>query len=220
LSKGNPQLPNVLLPVRAFHAHRRTFTDAQIEHALRIAPPRERLRDVIGFLKAYGNEHLVFEPASFADIRAIVHTLALTRDDRVYDVGAGYGHFVFYGAGVTQARFVAVELVARRCAAMRRTAALLGAERLTVVDADASTLPMADATVLFLNSPFYPARSGQIARSLTRAAAPGTRIVALNQIVAAFRDTPGLREVETGVQIPSYKFGLFVVAPRRRSRGR
>lgn len=206
--------------VRAFHGYQCALTDAQVERALRIAAPRERLRDVIGFLKAYGNEHLVFEPASFADIRAIIHALALTRDDGVYDVGAGYGHFVFYGAAVTPARFVAVELVARRCEAMRRTAALLGADRVTIIEADASTLPLTDASVLFLNSPFYPARSVEIARQLTRAAAPGTRVVALNQIVAAFRETPGLREIETGAQIPSYKFGLFVVAPRRRPRMR
>ncbi len=192
----------------------------QVERALRIARSRERLRDVIGFLKTYGNEHLVFEPASFAEIREIVHALDLGRADRVCDVGAGYGHFVFYGAAVTPARFVAVELVDRRCDAMRRTAARLGADRVAIVNADAATLPLADASVLFLNSPFYPARSAGIARRLVRAAAPGTRIVALNQMVAAFRATPGLREIETAAQIPSYKFGLFVIAPRRRSRGR
>jgi precorrin-6B methylase 2 len=204
--------------VRAFHAYRRTLGDAQIERALRIGRSRERLRDVIGFLKAYGNEHLVFEPATFADIREIVHALDLDRNDSVYDIGAGYGHFVFYGAVVAQARFVAVELVARRCDAMRRTAALLGTDRVTVVNADAGTLPLTDASVLFLNSPFYPARSGDIAQRLVRAAVPGTRIVALNQIVAAFRETPGLREIETGARIPGYKFGLFVVAPRQRAR--
>jgi predicted RNA methylase len=210
----------VLTAVRAFHAYDRALTDAQIERALRIGKSRERLRDVIGLVKTYGSENLVFEPASFAEIREIIHALGLTGDDRVYDLGGGYGHFVFYGAAVTPARFTAIELVARRCDAMRRTAAALGATRVAVINADASALPMADATVLFLNSPFYPARSAQVARRLARmAAARGTRIVALNQMVAAFRNVGSLREVETGAQIPGYKFGLFVAAPGGRGSG-
>ena len=112
---------------------------------------------LIGALQRLGTQHLAFEAASFRDIREIITGAGADLDsgDIVYDLGAGYGHFVCYGACVSAARFEAIEIVARRCAAIERAAARIRLISLRVRRADAETVPFSRASVLFLNSPFF-----------------------------------------------------------------
>src|SRR5215470_17758814 len=143
-----------------FHQFRGPCSERGVARLLGIEAERESMADLIGWLRRHGaTQHLAFEPASFRDIREIVTALSLGQDDIVYDLGAGYGHFVCYGACVTQARFEAVEIVARRCAAIERAAARIGLTTVRVRQTDAETVPIGRASVVFLNSPFFEERA-------------------------------------------------------------
>src|SRR5262249_28050604 len=125
-------------------------------------------------------------------------------------VGAGYGHFVCYGASVTPARFVAVELMPERCVAMRRSARRLGLDTLGVVCADAEAMAFPGASVLFVNSPFFPERAEGFVRRLAAAARwRPLQVAAMNNIVGHFRESRGFAEIETAARVPAYRFGLF-----------
>jgi SAM-dependent methyltransferase len=205
MSKASP-IDRVL----RFHRGRACLSDRDIAALLHIERDRETMTDLIASLRSFGTQHLAFEPASFGEIREIVTALDLGRRDIVYDLGAGYGHFVCYGACVTAARFEAVEIVPARCAAMRRSAARLGLRTVRVIEVDAETVPFDRASVLFLNSPFFAEKAD---RFLTRLAwlRPWRplRIAAMNNIVRHFRDSDAFVEIETGANIAPYRFGMF-----------
>jgi hypothetical protein len=193
-----------------FQEFRARCSERGIERLLGIEPDRERMADLVAALQRHGPQHLAFEPASFRDIREIVTALGLDRHDIVYDLGAGYGHFVCYGAVVSPARFEAVEIVARRCAAIERAAACIGLTSVRVRQADAELVPLGRASVLFLNSPFFADKAERflVRLSKQRPWRP-LRIVAMNNIVRHFRASRYFAEIQTRARIASYRFGVF-----------
>lgn len=195
-----------------FHRFRAPRSERDVARLLGIEPERETTAELIGSLQRYGaTQHLAFEPTSFREIREIVTALGLRQDDIVYDLGAGYGHFVCYGACVTQARFEAIEIVARRCAAIERAVARVGLTSVRIRQADAETVPLGRASVLFLNSPFFEERAERfLARLAEQRPWRPLRIVAINNIVRQFRAN-GRRfaEIRTTARVPAYRFGLF-----------
>ena len=197
-------------PIIRFHEFRARCPERTVASLLGIEPERETMTELIGELQRHGTQHLVFEPASFRDIREIVTALGLGRDDIVYDLGAGYGHFVCYGACVTDARFEAIEIVARRCAAIERAATRIGLTSVRVRQADAEAAPLGRASVLFLNSPFFAEKAERfLARLATQRPWRPLRIVAMNNIVRQFRGSPHFTEIQTKARIAAYRFGVF-----------
>jgi SAM-dependent methyltransferase len=198
-------------PIIRFHEFRARCPDRAIANLLGIEPERESMAELIGSLRRHGaTQHLAFEPASFRDIREIVTALRLARDDIVYDLGAGYGHFVCYGACVTGARFEAIEIVARRCAAIERAVARTGLSSVRVRQADAETVPLRRASVLLLNSPFFSEKAERfLARLGKQCPWRPLRIVAMNNIVRQFRASTLFFEMPTKARIASYRFGVF-----------
>src|SRR5947209_5224942 len=193
-----------------FHEFRTRCSERGIARLLGIEPDRERMADLVAALQTHGPQHLAFEPASFRDIRAIVNALSLNRHDIVYDLGAGYGHFVCYGAAVTPARFEAVEIIARRCAAIERAAARTGLTSVRVRQADAEHVPLGRASVLFLNSPFFAEKAERfLARLSKQRLWRPLRIVAMNNLVGHFRASRQFAEIQTKARIAAYRFGVF-----------
>jgi trans-aconitate methyltransferase len=196
--------------VIAFHRFRAAYSEHGVARLLGIEADRERMADLIASLQRFGTQHLAFEAASFRDIREILTALSLDRHDLVYDLGAGYGHFVCYAACVTPARFEAVEIVARRCAAIELAAARIGLTSVRVRQADAEVTPLGRASVLFLNSPFFADKAERFLTGLMRQRPwRPVRIVAMNNIVRQFRASPHFIEVQTGARIAPYRFGVF-----------
>jgi hypothetical protein len=197
-------------PIIRFHEFRARCPERAIANLLGIEPERETMSELIGALRRHGTQHLAFEPASFRDIREIITALGLDRHDIVYDLGAGYGHFVCYGACVTQARFEAIEIVARRCVAIERAAARIGLTSVRVRQADAEGVPLSRASVLFLNSPFFAEKAERFLARLARQRPwRPLRIVAMNNIVRHFRGSRHFAEIQTNARIAAYRFGVF-----------
>lgn len=197
--------------VRKFHAREVDAADSILERALRIEPTDEKHAGALpALLHRYGNQNFTFFGGTpFREVREIFRAINPKPDELFCDAGAGYGHVVFYGACVTACRFRAVEILPVRCAAMRRTAQRLGCDRVEIVEGDALTQNYDDVSYLLLNSPFFPAVAAQFIAKLKMSRRRSMTVIAMNNIVAAFRKDRAFAEIEASVDIPHYRFGMF-----------
>ena len=197
--------------VRKFHAGAAEANDSILERALRIGPVDEKRADELpALLHRYGNQNFSFFGGTpFHEIREIFRAIDPQPGELFCDAGAGYGHVVFYGACVAACRFRAIEILPVRCAAMRRTAQGLGLDNVEVIEGDALTQNYDDVSYLLLNSPFFPDIAAQFIGKLTSSRNRRLTVIAMNNIVDAFRRDGGFTEIEVEVDIPQYRFGMF-----------
>jgi hypothetical protein len=196
--------------VREFHAGRRNVEDAVLANALHIEPDAdERLASLSALLRRFGNQHLAFSSMTFRELREIFRAVAPGKNEIFGDVGAGYGHVVFYGACVAPCRFRAIEILPARCAAMRRSARRLGLRNVEIIRADAQTQSYDDLAYLFVNSPFFPDAARQFIAKLKSSRRRTPTVIAVNNIVASLRDDGDFTEIDRGLDIAAYRFGIF-----------
>jgi precorrin-6B methylase 2 len=197
--------------VRKFHARTVEATDSILERALRIAPGDEKNGGALpALLQRHGNQNFTFFGGTpFHEIREIFRTIDPQPHQVFCDAGAGYGHAVFYGASVTVGRFRAIEILPTRCAAMLRTARALGLTNVEIVEGDALTQNYGDVSYLLLNNPFFPDVAGQFIDRLKKSRNRLTTVIAMNNIVDAFREDGAFSEIDIEVDIPNYRFGMF-----------
>jgi hypothetical protein len=197
--------------VRKFHACAAEATDLTLERALKIEPVDEKRADELpALLQRYGNQNFSFFGGTpFHEVREIFRAIRPRKDEVFCDAGAGYGHVVFYGACVAPCRFRALEILPVRCAAMRRTAQRLGLTNVAVVEGDALTQNYDDVSYLLLNNPFFPDVAGQFIDKLTASPNRQLTVIAMNNIVDAFRKDGAFAEIDVEVDIPNYRFAMF-----------
>jgi precorrin-6B methylase 2 len=206
--------------VRKFHQGSAEAADSILERALWIAPGDEkRDGELPELLQRFGNQNfLFFGGTPFQEVREIFRAIDPQPDEVFCDAGAGYGHVVFYGACVAPCRFRAIEILPVRCAAMRRTAQRLGLTNVEIVEGDALTQDYDDVSYLLLNSPFFPEVAGQFIDKLKMSRNRLTTVIAMNNIVEAFRKDREFFKIEIDVDIPSYRFGVFRLGDRQSKR--
>jgi hypothetical protein len=205
--------------IRKFHEGAAEATDSSLERALGVAPANEeRAGELPALLHRFGNQNFTFEGTSFHESREIFRCLGPQPHELFCDAGAGYGHVVFYGACVTACRFRAIEILPVRCAAMRRTARRLGLNNVDVVQGDALTQNYDDVSYLLLNSPFFPDVAGQFIARLKASHNRLQTVIAMNNIVDAFRQDGAFTEIDIEVDIPNYRFGMFRLRGRQSAR--
>jgi hypothetical protein len=204
--------------VRKFHQGSAEAADSILERALRIAPGDEdRDGELPALLQRYGNQNFTFFGGTpFHEIREIFRAVGPQPHEVFCDAGAGYGHVVFYGACVAPCRFRAIEILPVRCAAMRRTARALGLTNVEIVEGDALTQNYDEVSYLLLNSPFFPEIAAQFIGMLTASRNRRLTVIAMNNIVDAFRQNNAFAEIEIEVDIPNYRFAMFRFTAARR----
>jgi predicted RNA methylase len=203
--------------IREFHEGTAKATDSILERALRIVPGDEkRVGELPALLHRFGNQNFTFEGMSFYEVREIFRSLDPQPDEVFCDAGAGYGHVVFYGACVAACRFRAIEILPIRCAAMLRTARRLRLNNVDVIQGDARTENYDDVSYLLLNSPFFPEVAVQFIGKLKTSRNRRQTVIAMNNIVHAFREDGAFTEIEIEVDIPNYRFGMFRLKGRQR----
>jgi hypothetical protein len=204
--------------VRKFHQGSAEATDSILERALRIAHSDEKHGgELPELLQRFGNQNFSFFGGTpFQEVREIFRAVDPQPDEVFCDAGAGYGHVVFYGAYVAPCRFRAIEILPVRCTAMRRTAQQLGLTNVDIVEGDALTQNYDDVSYLLLNSPFFPEVAGQFIDRLKMSRNKRLTVIAMNNIVDAFRDDGAFIEIDIEVDIPNYRFAMFRFAAARR----
>ena len=92
---------------------------------------------------------------------------------------------------------------------MRRTAQRLGLTNVDIVEGDALTQNYDDVSYLLLNSPFFPDVAAQFIGKLKASRNRRLTVIAMNNIVDAFRKDGAFTEIDVEVDIPNYRFGMF-----------
>lgn len=196
--------------VRGFHAGRNEVEDAALQSALRIAPAAEAPIDgLAALLHRFGNQNFTFAGTPFRELREIFRALQPSGSEIFCDAGAGYGHVVLYGACVADCRFRAIEILPERCSAIAKSAQSLGAGTIEIIAADALTQSYDDVSYLFLNNPFFPDAARQFIAKLKSSRARTPTVIATNNIVDLFRDDGDFTEIDRGLDIAAYRFGIF-----------
>jgi hypothetical protein len=205
--------------VRKFHEGSAEATDPILERALRIAPcDEDRDGALPELLQRFGNQNFTFFGGTpFHEVREIFRAIDPKPDEMFCDAGAGYGHVVFYGACITACRFRAIEILPVRCAAMRRSAQQVGLTNVEIIEGDALTQNYDDVSYLLLNSPFFPDIAAQFISKLTAKRSRQLTVIAMNNIVDAFRSDGAFTEIDIEVDIPNYRFAMFRFTAARRS---
>jgi hypothetical protein len=204
--------------VRKFHRGSAEATDSILERALRIAPGDEDRDGALpALLQRFGNQNFSFFGGTpFREAREIFRAVSPQPHEVFCDAGAGYGHVVFYGACVAACRFRAIEILPVRCAAMRGTAQQLGLTNVEIVEGDALTQSYDDVSYLLLNSPFFPEIATQFIGMLMESRNRQMTVIAMNNIVDAFREDGAFTEIDIEVDIPNYRFAMFRFTADRR----
>lgn len=104
----------------------------------------------------HAGHSVVHVATPYARCREIFSALAPSASDTFVDLGCGLGRVVLYGASVTEARFVGVELVESRGRIARAAASRAGLDRVSIVIGSALDVDLAIGTLFFLFRPFSP----------------------------------------------------------------
>jgi len=196
--------------IQRFHRGDAELGDADLEDALHITLAGEKhIGALPALLHRFGNHNFGFERTSFHDIREIFRAVALQPSDVFCDAGAGYGHVVLYGALLAPCRWRAIEILPTRCYAMRRSAQRLGLGNVEIVQSDATAQDYGDVSYLLLNSPFFAEAAVPFVAKLAASNNRRLTVIAMNTIVATFRDSSVFREIDTDADIANYRFGVF-----------
>jgi predicted RNA methylase len=183
--------------VIAYHTGRRRLSDAALDRILHLSWRKaEASLDLLDLLDRYGNELFEYHGLGYADIRWIIHALQLTERDVVYDLGAGYGRFVIYGALVSPAKFKGIEIVRERAAHIARARARLRLRNACVAAENAAAADFTDGTKFYLFSPFFTPTLRAVARKLeTCAAKRPITVVAIYHAATYFSRQRWLKKV-------------------------
>jgi len=107
----------------------------------------------------------MYQPSEPFDVSPIFSTLQMRPGSVFYDLGAGYGHALFFGAVVRpDIQFRGIELMpgrVRECEAARRR---LGLSNLSFVAGDVTRGGFSQADILFLFNPFPPDVQEEVTR--------------------------------------------------------
>jgi hypothetical protein len=171
--------------------------DAALDRLLGIRPERiEAGLRLVTVLRAVGNEKVQYDGVPYALLRSMLRWARLGARDVFYDLGAGYGRALFYGALTTSARFRGIEIVPERVAAMIRVRDRLGLDTVDVRQGNASDEDIDDGTFLFLFNPFFRTSLRKVGEHLHHLA--GRKAFRLATVAVTdpyFRSRPWLVEV-------------------------
>ena len=142
--------------VQAYHNHSGIDLDFDL---LGIPLPlfsiAEYIREEQRLQGRYGtHEHIINYPTEFSTLREVVSALDPKEGDVVYDLGSGYGTFVFYTALVTSAQVVGVELVKEYAQKAQEIKSLHGISNARFINANVREVDLSPATHLYMFQPF------------------------------------------------------------------
>lgn len=153
--------PNQLTPGQlkiifsAFHHNHTPLDDSRMDKLLGLDPLFAE-RDLNNHLleERNGYEQYVYEGTPYNMIREFLHELCPSQNDIVYDLGAGYGRVLFYGALTTEAQYRGIEIVVERVAECKRILNKWNLDNITLIVSNVLEEDISDGTIFFLFNPF------------------------------------------------------------------
>jgi SAM-dependent methyltransferase len=140
----------------AWHKSNRPLSDSQLDSALGIRATKiESGLDCLKMIREFPSERLTYSATPYDVIRNVMKVLNPNSRDTFYDLGAGYGRVLFYGALIGDSTFRGIELVPDRVEEANRIKDQLALKRLDFRLGNAQDLRFADGNLFFLFNPFF-----------------------------------------------------------------
>jgi hypothetical protein len=128
--------------------------------------PRLELLDL---LRRFGPASYEYQGTPYPIIRDVLRWCARA-GDVFYDLGAGHGRVVLYGAALSPAHFRGIEIVSERASAAETCRAALDLRNLEISADDARQADFSDGTIFFFFNPFFQDTLSSVGRRLRRLA--------------------------------------------------
>ena len=156
--------------VRALHRSPRPLDNRELDALLGIRE-RESQIDGIALILEHGPGMIDgYDGTPYDVVRDVIRRLAPRRGDVFYDLGCGYGRVVLWGALVSRARFVGIELVPQRLRPALRAKERLGLDNLELLQTNVLSSRFDDGNLFFLFDPFFTRDLERVGRALARIA--------------------------------------------------
>jgi SAM-dependent methyltransferase len=144
------------LRFEAWHHSDEPLPDSRIDRMLGIREMVvERRIEEIKLLLQYGNQRFTYGGTPYTLARKVMRTFSPSRADIFYDLGAGYGRVLIYGALTTQATFRGIELVPQRVKEARRVLQRLCLPNIEIRQGNAWHEDISDGNLFFFYDPFF-----------------------------------------------------------------
>src|ERR1700693_5530178 len=141
---------------RSWHASACSLDDKRLDRVLGIREIKiERALDASKLIREFENERLMYSPTPYDVIRKAMKALNPGSRDTFYDLGAGYGRVLFYGALTHSATFRGIELVQDRVQEANRVKRALALSALDFRQGNAQSADFSDGNIFFLFNPFF-----------------------------------------------------------------
>lgn len=188
--------------IAAFHRGEVDVGDPALDVAIGL-PPREPTGqpfETPALLERHPGESFADLPTPYAVARGLFEMLELGAADVFFDLGCAEGRVLLYGAVVTEARFVGIEIVEERAQIALGAVAALGlADRVEVQCANVLEASLERATVFYLFRPFGEATEARVLARLHEQGRARAIIVVTHRITPGQMDPGVFEPVATGL---------------------
>lgn len=131
-------------------------------------------------------------------ISLLYHQIALTESDVVYDLGAGYGRVLFYGAHLhPKTTFKGVELVVERAVEIERLSTVSKLKNIHVINKSVLDVDLSDGSVFYFFNPFPPIMDQVVKKLEIIGTQRKIRIASLGNSTPHFERASWLKKINT-----------------------
>jgi len=114
----------------------------------------EQKIDAAILFDSYGDEQYFYEGTPYDYIRYFLRVIRPKAGEVIYDLGAGYGRVVLYGAITSSAQFRGIEIVPDRIQKAQKAIKRFGIRNAEIIAGNALDLDYSDGDIFFLFNPF------------------------------------------------------------------
>lgn len=152
-----PEDQKIIQSIRLYHESKSEIIDATLDRwlGLKMAQTEPQI-DYDTLNRQFGFEQYIYEGTPYTYIRKFLRVLGPTEGMKIYDLGAGYGRVVVYGA-ITHPRvdFYGIEIVPNRAKQAQNSIERFGLENAEIIQANVLDQPLSDGDIFFLFNPFF-----------------------------------------------------------------
>lgn len=142
--------------MKLYDEHQLDLDDGTIDDLLGLQiKKQESLINTHALKELFGVEQFIYEGTPYEMIREFIQELNPKEGEIVYDLGAGYGRVILYGALTTNAKFVGAEIVPERAHPCQQIIKKWNIRNASMFQVNVLDLDLSNGNTFFLFNPFY-----------------------------------------------------------------
>lgn len=171
----------------------------------------ERQLKIENLVHQYGNEDFSYQGAGYAVARNLFRAVPMKAGYSFYDLGAGFGRFIIYGALTGPGKYTGIEIVEERVKLGQSVIQSIGLNHAQLVHGNVLDHSFDDGDVFFVFNSFFEKTLKEVCKRLKAAANEKPICIAsLSTSNDIFRKQKWLEQVKMPDEEQSMEYGLTV----------